>query len=179
MKKMLILALGFIFAISCVNQKNEVDAKTLMVMHKLIERSHPDTVDKYLDYYAGKYQLPVEFSKLADGKYHGESPYDDYMYKHIVSFTVENSKLSEIEYDEVHEDGHSKKSDSVYNAEMNNNAYGSAPRVTYDNYEKQLLEHQNFKDVDAISGATYSKYRLKYAFWRAVLNGPGKHSSPR
>ena len=165
MKKMLILALGFIFAISCVNQKNEVDAETLMVMHKLIERSHPDTVDKYLDYYAGKY--------------HGESPYDDYMYKHIVSFTVENSKLSEIEYDEVHEDGHSKKSDSVYNAEMNNNAYGSAPRVTYDNYEKQLLEHQNFKDVDAISGATYSKYRLKYAFWRAVLNGPGKHSSPR
>lgn len=172
MKNIVILALGLLFIYSCSNTEKDIDTETLMVMHKLIERSHPDTVDKYLDYYAERYQLPTDFKALPDGKYYGESPYDDYKYKHIVNFTIEDGRLSEIEYDEVHEDGHSKTADSSYNADMNDNVYGSAPRLTYDNYEKQLLENQDFKKVDAISGATYSKYRLKYAFWRAVLNGP-------
>lgn len=169
----IVVALSLLFS-SCKSSSDQPDNEELMVMHKLIERSHPDTVGKYLTYYGHKYKLPDAFGNIEDGSYHGASPYDDYDYLHMVDFTIEDGLLTAISYDEVHRDGHSKKSDSTYNAEMNNNVYGSAPAMAYDKYESRLLENQNFTDIDAISGATYSKYRLKYAVWRAVLQGPVK-----
>lgn len=167
----IIVALSLLLS-SCNSSSNQPDHEELMVIHKLIERSHPDTVGKYLTYYGQKYNLPDAFSNIDDGTYQGVSPYDDYNYCHMVDFTIEDGLLKAISYDEVHQDGHSKKSDSSYNKEMNNNVYGSAPAMAYDKYENRLLEHQNIADIDAVSGATYSMYRLKYAVWRAVLNGP-------
>lgn len=174
MKRIILLLFIGLTVMACTNTPQQIDTETQMVMHKLIERSHPDSVKKYLNYYAAKYELPTDFSEIADGHYRGASPYDDYGYKHQVEFEVSDGKLLDINYDEVHKDGHSKKSDTTYNAQMNENAYGSAPVVTYDEYEQRLLDAQRFGEVDAIAGATYSLYRLEYAVWRAVLNGPQK-----
>ncbi|MDZ7776871.1 MAG: FMN-binding protein [Bacteroidales bacterium] len=55
---------------------------------------------------------------------------------------------------------------------MNANVYGSAPALAYDKYEKRLLDKQRFSDIDAVSGATYSLQRLKYAVWLAIISGP-------
>jgi len=172
MKKILLIIPAFLLIISCNQRQNTPDQEELLIMHKLVERTRPDSVGKYMNYYYQKYDLPYTFSELPDGKYHGESPYDDFDYKHIISLKVEDGKVTKVEYDEIHRDGHSKTSDSSYNAEMNANAYGSAPRVTYNKYEQQLIDKQDFSKLDAISGATYSRYRLQYAALKAILNGP-------
>jgi len=111
-----------------------------MIIHKMIERSHPDTVEKYMTYYGQKYGLPDGFTDLKDGIYSSTSPYDDYHYRHDVDFEIANGQLIAISYDGINRDGHSKKSDSVYNEAMNANVYGSAPSLAYDKYEKRLLD---------------------------------------
>ena len=40
---------------------------------------------------------------------------------------------------------------------------GTTPAVAYPMLEKQIVEKQNMMDVDAVSGATYSLYRFRYA----------------
>ena len=172
MKKILFFIPAFLIIFSCNQTIKRPDNEELLIMHKIIERSRPDSVGKYIDYYSQKYDLPYQFAHIPDGKYHGESPYDDFDYKHIISFKVKDGRITQVEYDEVHRDGHSKTSDSSYNAEMNANAYGSAPEFTYDKYEQQLLDKQNLKELDAISGATYSRYRMHYAALLAILEGP-------
>jgi len=172
MKNLLPLIPAIFFLFSCNQTMERPDSEELMIMHKIIERSRPDSVGKYLNYYHQKYDLPYQFTNVSEGNYQGASPYDDFDYKHAIDFTVEDGKVTSVEYDEIHKDGHSKTSDSAYNAEMNANAYGSAPRITYDTYAKQLINKQDIRELDAISGATYSMYRIQYAIVRAVLNGP-------
>jgi major membrane immunogen (membrane-anchored lipoprotein) len=46
---------------------------------------------------------------------------------------------------------------------------GTSPQIAYPRYEKQLLETQNLLEVDAVSGATYSLYRLRYAITIALI----------
>ena len=144
---------------SCYNATPE----DLRVMHHIIERSNPDTVKKYTNYFIKKLELPVSAEDIPDGEYYGETPYDDYQYKHVVRLKIENGKFTEVEYDEIKMDRQSKKYDVDYCKKMNTNFKGSAPNISYSNYEKQLLENQNLNDLDAVTGATYSLYRFKLA----------------
>lgn len=145
-----------------------------MVMHFLIERTSPDTVKKYVNYYVQQYDLPQTARKMKDGVYTGASPYDDYGYRHEIHFTVKDGQFTGITYDELKSDGHSKASDTSYCRQMNEAVMGSAPSLTYPNYIRQLSQKQDLSKIDGVTGATYSLYRFRYAAMKALMNGPEK-----
>ena len=162
-----------LFAVAC-NPKNHIHDEDLMVMHFLIERTSPDTVKKYINYYVHQYDLPQTAREAKDGEYTGASPYDDYGYKHVIHFTIRKGQFTNIAYDEVKSDGHSKATDTSYCRQMNDAVMGSAPNLTYPNYIRQLSQKQNLSKIDGVTGATYSLYRFRYAAMKALLNGPAK-----
>jgi major membrane immunogen (membrane-anchored lipoprotein) len=46
---------------------------------------------------------------------------------------------------------------------------GTTPAQAYPQMKQQLLERQNSIEVDAVSGATYSLYRFRYALAVALM----------
>ncbi|MDH7605809.1 MAG: hypothetical protein QHH13_12980 [Melioribacter sp.] len=46
---------------------------------------------------------------------------------------------------------------------------GTSPAIAYPLYEKQLIDKQDFRKVDAITGATYSLFRFRYALSIALM----------
>jgi major membrane immunogen (membrane-anchored lipoprotein) len=107
-------------------------------------------------------------SGLKDGTYKGTTPFDDYDYKHEVVFEIKNGKMISIDYDEFHRDGHAKQHDDEYCKQMLQS--GTTPAIAYPIYEKEMLGKQDFNQVDAVSGASYSLYRFKLAILYAMLN---------
>lgn len=73
-----------------------------------------------------------------------------------------------IDYDEIHSDGHAKQHDEEYCKRMLES--GTTPAIAYPKYENQMLQNQDFNQVDAVSGASYSNYRFKLAILYAILN---------
>lgn len=47
---------------------------------------------------------------------------------------------------------------------------GTTPAIAYPKYENQMLQNQDFNQVDAVSGASYSNYRFKLAILYAIMN---------
>ncbi len=139
-------------------------------LHLIIERSSIDSVKVHYAKIMTALNLPLTSLKLPDGQYHGESPYDDYNYKHEVTFEVKEGKLISVDYDEVHKLGNGKQNDTTYCKKMS--VSGTTPAIAYPIYEKALLQTQNAEAIDAVSGASYSLYRLKLAIAYALLNGP-------
>ncbi|MDX1283648.1 MAG: FMN-binding protein [Draconibacterium sp.] len=113
------------------------------------------------------YNLPTTCDSVVDGTFTGESPYDQFDYKHVVELTIEDGKITKVDYNKVHKDGSDKKSDKKYNEEMS--VSGTTPAIAYPEMEKQLLEKQKMWEVDATSGATYSLYRFRYAVTLALI----------
>ena len=120
--------------------------------------------DKICFYYN---KLPVNIKGIPDGTYTGESPFDAYDYKHVVTITVKNETIEEIHYNEIHKNGTDKRNDKEYNKKMS--ITGTSPSIAYPNMEKQMLEKQNIMDIDATSGASYSLYRFRYAVILALM----------
>ncbi len=152
------------------NACNQVNPEDLKIMHHIIERSQPDTVKKYINYFINKLELPSTAIGIPDGEYYGETPYDDYEYKHVIRIIIENNKFTEVEYDEIKIGNQSKRYDVDYCKKMKNNIEGSSPDISYASYEKQLLDKQNLNEIDAVSGATYSLYRFKLAVIYAITD---------
>jgi len=73
-----------------------------------------------------------------------------------------------IDYDEVHRDGHAKQHDTGYGENMLQS--GTTPAIAYPKYESGMLNKQNFNEIDAVSGASYSLYRFRLAILYAMLN---------
>ena len=46
---------------------------------------------------------------------------------------------------------------------------GTTPAIAYPIYEDELLRTQNILDVDAVSGASYSLYRFRFATTIALM----------
>ena len=113
------------------------------------------------------YNLPVDASGCKDGIYTGESPYDAYDYKHIVKIQIKDAKIVAVDYNEVHRSGIGKQEDEAYGREMS--VTGTTPAEAYPAMEKQLLERQNMMAVDAVTGASYSLYRFRYALAVALI----------
>ncbi len=134
-------------------------------MHWIIERSPTDTVSKKFAEYLQKEKINSDFD-IPDGEYYGESPYDDFNYKHVIKFTVKNEKVVKADYDEIHTDGHGKQNNTAYCRDMS--VVGTTPFIAYPLYEKQLVDKQDFMDVDCVTGATYSLYRFRLAIIDAV-----------
>lgn len=111
-----------------------------------------------------KGQFKYDVQNIPDGDYEGITPEDDYKYQHRIRFTVKDGKINYVDYNEIHGNNEKgKKENKEYWASMKVNLQDA-----YGFYEKQLLENQNVKDMDAVTGATYSMYRFKIAFAYAL-----------
>lgn len=137
-------------------------------MHWIIERSDMQKVKQEFERICAENNFPSQVSKLKDGIYKGSSPADDYGYRHEVKFEMKNGKMISIDYDEIHTDGHAKQHDEEYCKNMLRS--GTTPAIAYPRYESGMLEKQDFNQIDAVSGASYSHYRFKLAILYAILN---------
>ena len=155
----------------CTDQKPDPKPEDYRMMNLVIERSRPDTVSKYLRYFIDKYQLPVSPKNLANGQYYAASPKDDFGYTHEIRFSISDGNITDVSYDE-YKNGHSKTDDKKYGDEMNEYQPGSAPSIVYPEYEKQFADKQNLLAMDAVTGATYSLYRLWFVASKAMDQGP-------
>lgn len=176
---LLIIFAAFVFS-SCSNSQDSLDAirqfkkddhyfkAGLVSLHFIIETSPTGKVDTVFNSYLKEFNLPVTAEGCKDGIYAGESPYDAYDYKHAAKVKIENEKVISIDYNEIYKyDEHGKEEDSVYCEEMSPS--GTTPAIAYPDMEKQLLRKQDITKVDAISGATYSLYRFRYAVIVALM----------
>jgi major membrane immunogen (membrane-anchored lipoprotein) len=146
------------------NQKSTVLEK----IHWIIERSDMDNVRSSFQKICTENHFSSLVSGLKDGNYKGTTPFDDYDYKHEVVFEMKNGKMISIDYDEVHRNGHAKQNDEEYCKNMLQS--GTTPAIAYPKYESGMLNKQNFNEIDAVSGASYSLYRLKLAILYAIMN---------
>lgn len=146
---------------------NEYFKAAMVSLHFITETSATTRVDSAFSQMIDRYGLPVDGSGCQDGEYVGESPYDAYDYKHRVRLEIRDEKIVSVDYDEIHRSGTRKEKDKKYNEEMSST--GTTPSIAYPYMEKLLLEAQNMMEVDAVSGATYSLYRFRYAVTVALM----------
>ncbi len=140
---------------------------TLVSLHFMLETSPVDEVDTLFRKLIDLYNLPVTANAVKDGTYTGSSPYDAFDYRHVVTIRIEGGKFVEVDYNEVMQDGHGKQEDEAYCEEMS--VGGTTPAIAYPSMEQQLLATQDLMEVDAVSGATYSLYRFRYAVTIALM----------
>ncbi|MBW8327207.1 MAG: hypothetical protein K0M50_20760 [Prolixibacteraceae bacterium] len=165
----LIFVLCFYSGTIAQTAKSETSESTVLErLHWIIERSNMDKVRSEFQKICNDHQFPSLVSGLKDGIYKGATPFDDYDYKHEVVFEMKNGKMISIDYDEVHRDGHAKQHDEEYGKNMLQS--GTTPAIAYPKYESGMLGKQNFNEIDAVSGASYSLYRFKLAILYAMLN---------
>jgi len=140
---------------------------SLKSLHFILETSSIERVDQQFTLLIKSYDLPVSAKDCADGTFIGESPYDAYDYKHVVKLTIKDEKIISVDYDEINYKGTGKRNNKEYCEEMS--VSGTTPAIAYPVYENGLVEKQNMLKVDAVTGATYSLYRFRYAVTLALM----------
>ena len=141
----------------------------LVTLHFQIETSPIPKVDTLFNRNVNYYKIPVNPDSCADGEYTGESPYDAFDYKHVVKLKIKDGKIVAVDYNEIHKSGKGKQEDEEYCKEMS--VMGTDPSIAYPVMEKQLLEKQNINEIGAVTGASYSLYRFRYAVMVALMKG--------
>ena len=140
---------------------------SLVNLHFIIETSPIDKIDTVFKQLISNYDLPVSADGCQNGVYIGESPYDAYDYRHWVKIEIKDERIISIDYNEIHKSGTGKQENEAYCKKMS--VTGTTPAIAYPILENQLLEQQNMMSVNAVSGATYSLYRLRYAVTLALM----------
>jgi major membrane immunogen (membrane-anchored lipoprotein) len=140
---------------------------SLMSLHFIIETSPIDRVDSTFRQVLDTYQLPVSARGIPDGTYSAATPADAFDYQHVVTISGKDEKITSVDYNEIKQTGKGKQEDTIYCKEME--PAGTTPAIAYPIMEEQLLEKQNMMEVDAVSGATYSLYRMRYALTMALM----------
>lgn len=165
----LIFALSYYLgAYSQTDNPSNQKSKVLEKIHWIIERSDMDKVRSAFQEICTDNHFSSLVSGLKDGIYKGVSPADDYGYRHEVIFEMKKGKMISIDYDEIHIDGHAKQHDEEYCKRMLQS--GTSPTIAYPIYENEMLAKQDFNQVDAVSGASYSNFRFKLAILYAIMN---------
>lgn len=149
------------------NSANKYFKTSAVNMHFLIETRDTEKLDTLFYQWIKSHNIPFDARGCKDGDYVGESPYDAFDYKHVVKIKIENEKIISIDYNEIKKDGNDKETDKEYNEEMS--ATGTSPSIAYPDYEKQMLNKQDYMKVDAVTGATYSMFRFRYALAIALM----------
>lgn len=147
--------------------ENKYFKSALVALHFMMETSAPADVDPLFKQLIQAYELPISTEGAKDGIYIGATPYDAFDYRHEVRIVIEESKIIEVDYNEVKKDGHGKQEDVEYCEEMS--VTGTTPAIAYPIMEEMLLAEQNMMQVDAVSGATYSLYRFRLAVTVALM----------
>jgi major membrane immunogen (membrane-anchored lipoprotein) len=160
----------FIVGSSFPQPANPDPAKSAILekIHWIIERSDMNKVRSAFQEICNENHFSSLVSGLKDGTYKGASPADNYGYRHEVIFEMKNGKMISIDYDEINKDGHAKQHDEDYCKQMLQS--GTTPAIAYPVYENQMLKKQDFNQIDAVSGASYSDYRFRLAILYAILN---------
>ena len=140
---------------------------SLVSLHFVMETSPISEVDTLFAQLIKLYDLPISPVGLKDGTFTGTSPYDAFDYRHEVTLKIEDGKIVEIDYNEINKKGVGKQEDEEYCEEMS--VTGTSPAIAYPIYEDEMLRTQNILDVDAVSGASYSLYRFRYAVTIALM----------
>lgn len=140
---------------------------SLMSLHFIIETSSIERVDSTFQQIMEAYQLPSSAVGVPDGTYTAASPADAFDYQHVITITVKDEKITSVDYNEIKQEGKGKQKDTAYCKEME--PAGTTPAIAYPIMEEQLLEKQDMMKVDAVSGATYSLYRMRYALTMALM----------
>jgi major membrane immunogen (membrane-anchored lipoprotein) len=140
---------------------------SMVSLHFIIETSAINKVDTVFRQLISSNDLPVSADGCQNGVYIGESPYDAYDYRHWVKIEIKDERIISIDYNEIHKSGNAKQEDEAYCKEMS--VTGTTPAIAYPILENQLLQKQNMMSVDAVSGATYSLYRFRYALTIALI----------
>ena len=153
--------------IKAFKPEEEYFKSALVSLHFVMETSPIDEVDSLFRQLIEAFGLPVSADGVKDGIYTGESPYDAFDYKHVVKIRVEDGKFVEVDYNEVKYDGHGKQEDEKYCEDMS--VTGTTPAIVYPAMEEMLLTTQDITQVDGLSGATYSRYRFRYAVTVALM----------
>jgi major membrane immunogen (membrane-anchored lipoprotein) len=165
----LIFALSYYLgAFSQTGNSPKQKSAVLEQIHWIIERSDMENVRRSFQKICTENHFSSLVSGLKDGTYKGASPADDYGYWHEVVFVIEKGKMISIDYDEIHSDGHAKQHDEAYCKRMLQS--GTTPAIAYPVYEAEMLRKQDFNQIDAVSGASYSNYRFKLAILYAIMN---------
>jgi major membrane immunogen (membrane-anchored lipoprotein) len=171
--------LVFLVIISCSGAESSLDQvkafqpddkyfkAALVSLHFQIETSDIPTADKAFQKVVEHYSIPVDASGCANGIYKGASPPDAYDYEHVVMLEIKDEKIVSVDYNEVHTNGIGKQEDIEYCEEMS--VMGTDPSRAYPFMENELLEKQQMMEVDGMSGATYSRYRFRYAVMVALM----------
>ncbi len=95
-------------------------------------------------------------SALKDGTYRAkQATPDDHGWSEFVEITVEGGKISKVVFDAENADGGLKSADESYRGYMEP-VSGTYPAAFYPEYAKQLVEKQDIKNVEAVTGATTS-----------------------
>jgi major membrane immunogen (membrane-anchored lipoprotein) len=171
MKNYLTLLFVWFIVGTSLSQPANPDPKKSAILEKIhwiIERSDMNKVRSAFQEICNENHFSGLVSGLKDGTYKGASSADNYGYRHEVVFEMKNGKMISVDYDEIHTSGHAKQHDEDYCKRMLQS--GTTPAIAYPAYEKQMLEKQDFNQVDAVSGASYSQYRFKLAILHAILN---------
>ena len=150
-------------------QVSDADWENLNLM---IERSPIDKVKENFELFVKKNALQTTAINCKNGKYFGFTPADDYGYFHVVFLEIHQGSIINIHYDELKSNGKNKRTDLGYNREMLKT--GTSPSIAYPIYEDELIRNQDYMNIDAITGATYSLYRFRMAvakaFEKAIIN---------
>jgi major membrane immunogen (membrane-anchored lipoprotein) len=173
------LFLALILISSCTCKEDNLDSikdfrpedkyfkSSLVSLHFVMETSPIEEVDTLFAQLIKLYDLPISPLGLNDGTFTGASPYDAFDYKHEVTLKIEDGRIIELDYNEVNKNGVGKQEDKAYCEDMS--VTGTSPAIAYPIYENELLRTQNILDVDAVSGASYSLYRFRYAITIALM----------
>ena len=140
---------------------------SLVGLHFIMETSPISRVDSTFDQLIQEQDLPTKALSCKDGIYTGESPLDAYDYVHVVKIEIKDEKIISVDYNEIKKDGIGKQEDEEYCREMS--VTGTTPAIAYPKLESQLVEKQDILKVDAVTGATYSLYRFRYAVMIALM----------
>lgn len=140
---------------------------SLKSLHFRIETSDIARIDTIFTQLIKKKGIPVTARGCKNGIYTGESPYDAYDYKHVITLEIRNEKIISVDYDEVNKKGVGKQHDEKYCENMS--VSGTTPAIAYPVYEKALLGKQDFQKLDIVTGASYSLYRFQYAAMIALM----------
>ena len=148
-------------------KENKYFKAGLKSIHFTIETSPINEVDSVFNSFVKHHNIPTSAIGCKDGIYTGTSPYDAYDYAHTVTIEIKDQKIVAIDYNEVNMDQTGKEENLEYNKEMS--VAGTSPSIAYPKMEKQMLDNQNYNQVDAVAGATYSLYRFRYALSIALM----------
>lgn len=99
-------------------------------------------------------------AKFEDGVYTAEGEPDERGWKSIITITVEDGEIKEVDYDEINDDGLYKSEDEEYEEAMKS-ASGVSPEEAYEQLEDALESTQDVDEVDAVAGATGSSEMFK------------------